>query len=220
MSAAPSRASSPLPSPSPLQRTDSVIINACTVCGVDMGPSNPRQLCGKTCCTGDLPKKRARTMNASTPPKLQRQTADEMENLLADKADLLVLLRAIVGGSVNSADQEEEVFALVDFITGPFYPDSPGLRLYGKGQGKTLLARIVESYHHEDLSDIIETSNEPFPEPPAEECYMTYHVDVGPPADVLDRLWDLVYERPGYVRPSRLEKALDSLAEDSLRILD
>jgi hypothetical protein len=30
--------------------TDEEIKNLCTSCGVDMGPSNPRQLCGKTYC--------------------------------------------------------------------------------------------------------------------------------------------------------------------------
>ena len=33
--------------------TDEEIKNLCTECGVDMGPSNPRQLCGKTYCTND-----------------------------------------------------------------------------------------------------------------------------------------------------------------------
>ncbi len=32
---------------------DEEIKNLCTECGVDMGPSNPRQLCGKTYCTND-----------------------------------------------------------------------------------------------------------------------------------------------------------------------
>jgi len=33
--------------------TDEEIKNLCTECGVDMGPSNPRQLCGKTYCTNE-----------------------------------------------------------------------------------------------------------------------------------------------------------------------
>lgn len=32
---------------------DEEIKNLCTECGVNMGPSNPRQLCGKTYCTND-----------------------------------------------------------------------------------------------------------------------------------------------------------------------
>ena len=27
-------------------------VNPCVVCGIDMGPTNPRQLCGKTYCFG------------------------------------------------------------------------------------------------------------------------------------------------------------------------
>lgn len=26
----------------------------CTICGIDMGPNNPRQLCGKTICYMEL----------------------------------------------------------------------------------------------------------------------------------------------------------------------
>lgn len=28
--------------------------NLCTVCGIDMGPQNPRQLCGKIYCMNEL----------------------------------------------------------------------------------------------------------------------------------------------------------------------
>jgi hypothetical protein len=30
--------------------SDYIFKNLCVICGIDMGPNNPRQLCGKTMC--------------------------------------------------------------------------------------------------------------------------------------------------------------------------
>tara|TARA_B100000900_G_scaffold347778_1_gene313117 strand:- start:1283 stop:1480 length:198 start_codon:yes stop_codon:yes gene_type:complete len=35
------------------EKSDDVIKNLCTECGIDMGDNNPRQLCGKTYCIYD-----------------------------------------------------------------------------------------------------------------------------------------------------------------------
>lgn len=31
-------------------KEDDILVNRCLECGIDMGPQNPRQLCGKTRC--------------------------------------------------------------------------------------------------------------------------------------------------------------------------
>ena len=49
------------PEEDPEDPEDPELRNLCLECGVDMGPGNPRQLCGKWCC-----------QNIFTPPKRQK----------------------------------------------------------------------------------------------------------------------------------------------------